>query len=286
MGNKVSSSKSKRDSVPTAKRIAKNKKGSVPIAKSIATSNKCLVPIPKSKKATMATAKRIAKSKKDSVPIATRKKGGSVPIAKRKKAPIGNQADRQKSEQSLALERSPCTKEEVWKKLEPCQRAAMRHVDSQAKSLHGKALPALLKRALLLGFTHADLDSSLVYIRDEAPIVVHLGAETLALLCKDPWYRSQFETGTSKGVNDRAQRQQWENLMFANAYASAKDGEHPKYGCLNITGDIRGVCGARGYGELFMTLAPAVRHRTSFSNGIKPYGSVRVPMATNDWFRP
>jgi hypothetical protein len=114
----------------------------------------------------------------------------------------------------------------------------MRHVDSLAKSLHGKALPALRKRVLLLGFTKADLEQCLVYIREDANIVVHLGAETHALLCKDPWYRSQFETGTSKGLNDRARRQHWENIMFAKAYASARDDEHPKYGCLNITGDI------------------------------------------------
>ena len=258
------------------------------------------VSIAKSNKGSVPVAKCIAKRKNGGVPIAQRKKGGSAPIAKRKKAPVGNQTDMQKSgrarlelagklhkrEQSLDLKRWLRTKEEVWKKLTPCQRAAMSHVDSLAKSLHSKALPALQKRVLRLGFTKTDLEKSLLYIRDDAPIVVHLSAETLALLCKDPWYRSQFETGTSKGINDRARRQNWENIMFAKAYASVRDSEHPKYGCLNITGDIRGVRGARRYGELFMTLAPDVRHRTSFSNAGTGHLKGQGKVATNAWFGP
>jgi len=174
--------------------------------------------------------------------------------------------EEQKSRISLERHSAPATKEEVWKKLTGCQQAAMRHVDSVARGLHDTALPVLRERVLALGFKHADLDALLAYVRDDAPIVVHLGVETLALLCKDPWYRSQFETGTSKGTNDRARRQTWEDAMFAGAYAAASDGEHPKYGCFNVTGDIRGVRGAKQYGEFFITLAPAVRHRTSFSN--------------------
>jgi len=54
--------------------------------------------------------------------------------------------------------------------------------------------------------------------------------------------------------------------MFSKAYASARKEERPKYLCLNITGDIQGVKGARMYGDVFITLAAAVWLRTSFAN--------------------
>ena len=193
--------------------------------------------------------------------------------------------DEQERQQSLELERHrPSTKEEVWGVLTGPQQAAMRHVDSVARGLHDAALPALQSRVLQLGFTHEDLDACLRYIRDEAPIVVHLDAKTLALLCTDLWYRSQFETGTSKGTQDLAKRQQWEDAMFAKAYAAASNDEHPKYGALNLTGDIMGVRGANKYGEFFITLAPAVRHRTSFANQDTGSQMGKGKMASNSWY--
>ena len=200
-------------------------------------------------------------------------------------AELARKLDEQERNESLRLKRHhPSNKEEVWGVLTGPQQAAMRHVDSVARGLHDAALPALQSRVLRLGFKDKHLDACLRYIRDEAPIVVHLDAKTLALLCTDPWYRSQFETGTSKGKKDLAQRQQWEESMFARAYAAAGNGERPKYGALNITGDIMGVRGARIYGEFFITLSPAVRHRTSFANQDSGGQKGTGKMATNSWY--
>ncbi|KAJ1479978.1 hypothetical protein T484DRAFT_1901871 [Baffinella frigidus] len=123
---------------------------------------------------------------------------------------LARKLDQQERQESLELKRHshPSTKEDVWLQLTGCQQAAMRNVDSVARGLHEAALPAPRTRVVQLGFTNEDLDAGLIYIRDEAPIVVHLDVGTLALLCGDPWYRSQFETGTSKGTKSLASHQQ------------------------------------------------------------------------------
>ena len=118
----------------------------------------------------------------------------------------------------------------------PCKRAAMRHVDSVAHANHVVALPAVRGRVKALGFETNDLDACLAYIRDDAPIIVHFNAHTPNHLHKDPWYHSQFETGTSKGSLDHTVRKSWEDAMFSKAFASACKEERPKYCCLNIMG--------------------------------------------------
>jgi len=175
-------------------------------------------------------------------------------------------------------------REEAWSRLTPRQREALGYVDCVARDLHDEAMPALRARALSLGYADDDVDACLAYVRDDAPVIVHLKTKTLRHLCSDPWYRSQFETGTSGGTLDRKRRQRWEDAMFGAAYADAPDEEHPKYGCLNITGDILGVRGARGYGKLYLTLAPSVRYRTSFSNKDTGQQAGKSKMATNDWY--
>ena len=52
--------------------------------------------------------------------------------------------------------------------------------------------------------------------------------------------------------------------MFGPAYDRCSAFQRPKYGCVNITGDIEGVKPARHYGRLFMTLKKSVRHRCTF----------------------
>ena len=52
--------------------------------------------------------------------------------------------------------------------------------------------------------------------------------------------------------------------MFGGAYDSCSNFDRPKYGVLNLTGDIRGVQVARSYGAFVLTLKPHVRYRTTF----------------------
>ena len=54
------------------------------------------------------------------------------------------------------------------------------------------------------------------YVKNDAPIIIHLKPEILSLLIKDPehLYRSQFETGTTRGSLIQEGRKQWEDTIF------------------------------------------------------------------------
>ena len=193
-------------------------------------------------------------------------------------------AQKLEKEQALRHARGNLSYEQVFDGLEQCQQYALQHVDGTAKGMHQAALAALQARVKAIGFDAADLDAILKYIADDAPIIIHMTEEVLRLLCKDPFYRTQFETGTSKGTLSTEKRQGWEDAMFGGAYDGAKGGDHPKYGCLNMTGDIAGVKIARGYGTLYMTLSAAVRHRTTFANQDTGGTAGKGKLATNRWY--
>jgi len=210
--------------------------------------------------------------------------------AQRESLELARKLDKEEREESLKSAPSVkkcselCSKEQVWEQLTPCERAAMGHVDSVAQANQVAALPALGARVKTVGFEANDLDACLAYIRDDAPILVHFNARTLNHPCKDPWCRSQFETGTSIGSFGHTIRKSWQDAMLSKVCASARKEERPKYGCLNITGDIQGVKGARIYGDFFITLAPAVRLHTSFANMDTGGQGGRAKMATNCWY--
>jgi hypothetical protein len=156
------------------------------------------------------------------------------------------------------------TKEKILTSLESCQLAALLYVENKAQSMHDLALPALERRVQDLGFSGEALHRCLQYIRNDAPIIIHLTEFALNELVKDTHYRSLFETGTSGGSKQRSARRKWEDSMFDSAYKECENHMRPKYGCLNITGDIAGVHPARYYGSLFITLESHVRHRATF----------------------
>lgn len=52
--------------------------------------------------------------------------------------------------------------------------------------------------------------------------------------------------------------------MFGPAYDRCSAFQRPKYGCVNITGDIEGVKPARNYGDLHIILKKSIRHRCTF----------------------
>lgn len=176
------------------------------------------------------------------------------------------------------------TKQQVLDSLESsCESQAIKYVTRKAKKLHQEALPKLQQRVEELGFPESALTNCLEYIRDDAPIVIHLKEETLAKLVEDTHYRSLFETKTSGGNKRMSVRKRWEKTLFGSWYSGCQDFQRPKYGCLNISGDIRGVRPARGYGRLFITLANHVRHRCTFSDqdtGTDP----SCTLATNEYY--
>jgi len=158
--------------------------------------------------------------------------------------------------------------EDLLQSLDRCQRDALIAVERQARIRHEAAYPKVQKRITSLGYKHQDLDNCLSYIRNEAPIIIHLNEQCLSFLAApgETHYRNLFEVNTSGGSPAHTPRRQWERSMFGSSYDRAKPFQRVKYGCLNFTGDIEGVSPARCYGQLFITLKQSVRHRCTFFN--------------------
>ena len=178
------------------------------------------------------------------------------------------------------------TKTQVLAALAPCQLNAVNYVKDKAKKLHERALLELKKRVQHVGggsHTQTELMQCLEYIRDEAPIIIHLQETTLRTLVNDTHYRNQFETKTSGGKRDYEVRQQWEREMFASCYDDVAGKMRVKYGCLNFCGDILGVKSVRTqYGPAYIVLKSHVRHRATFSLESKATRSTTI--ATNEYY--
>eukprot|EP00927_Polykrikos_kofoidii_P079189 TRINITY_DN7597_c0_g1_i1.p1 TRINITY_DN7597_c0_g1~~TRINITY_DN7597_c0_g1_i1.p1 ORF type:complete len:662 (+),score=122.99 TRINITY_DN7597_c0_g1_i1:94-2079(+) len=150
-------------------------------------------------------------------------------------------------------------------KLVDCQRHALRHIRSLAKSNHEAAMPQLQKRLQTLGFQDSDLWMTLAWIREMAPILVHLNLDKMMqFLENDTHYRNQFETASSGGLLKPAVRQRWERDLFGGAYDSANGFDRPKYGVLNAMNDYRGVVMCVQYGDSYVVLKNS-RLRCTFS---------------------
>ena len=180
----------------------------------------------------------------------------------------------------------PSSMEDVLPSLDKCQRDALCAIESEARKRHETALPKVRQRITSLGYKTEDLDNCLKYIRNEAPIIIHMNENCLRNLAKpeETHYRNLFEVNTSGGSSSTGQRKQWERNMFGHFYDNATPFQRVKYGCINLTGDIEGVAPARSYGNLFMTLKSSVRHRCTFFNmdtssfgsghGLSSYGAM------------
>jgi len=151
------------------------------------------------------------------------------------------------------------------KSLKSCQVEALFNVRRSCKKQHQEKYPALLTRCQELGYSELDLENTLAYIKERAPLIVHLDLENIVdKLASDTHYRNQFETGTSGGNMDLDLRRCWADYLFGKAYANAEDVDRPKFGVLNFTADPRGVSSCRRYGDCFLTLR-SVRLRTTLS---------------------
>lgn len=116
-----------------------------------------------------------------------------------------------------------------------------------------------------LSLTDDDLWMTLAYIRELAPIIVHLNlTKMMQFMESDTHYRNQFETNSSNGLLCTGTRAQWERDLFGGCYDSAAPFERPKYGVLDVMNDHRGVVCARQYGDSYFTLKD-VRLRCTFA---------------------
>jgi len=113
--------------------------------------------------------------------------------------------------------------------MRPCQQAAIRHIRNLAQENHERALPKLQERVKKLNYTENDLFMALAWIRELAPIIVHLNLDKVGkFLLEDSHYRNQFETNTSGGLLKTSAREKWERGLFGTAYDGAAAFERPK----------------------------------------------------------
>jgi hypothetical protein len=137
------------------------------------------------------------------------------------------------------------------------QSQAVKYVAITSRILSQKVELKVNSRVLKM---RGDFEQLLLYIRDRAPIIIHLNLSAAArYLDTDTHYRNCFET---RGHNSG--RVSWEDRMFGNIYHDATPFERVKYGVLNVLNDPYGVQACYGYGNSYLRLKK-VRLRTSFA---------------------
>lgn len=149
--------------------------------------------------------------------------------------------------------------------MEDCQKRAIKHIRTLAKSNHEAALPRVQSRVKKLGYTDNDLWMTLAWIRELAPIIVHTNLDKMMKwMEEDTHYRNQFETATSGGLLKPAVREKWERDLFGGCYEKAQHCDRCKYGVQNVMNDYRGVTKCKQYGDSYFVLKDA-RLRCTFS---------------------
>ncbi|CAE7305756.1 unnamed protein product [Symbiodinium sp. CCMP2592] len=129
------------------------------------------------------------------------------------------------------------------------------------------AEPGLQRPDSRWGYSKDTLTKVLAYIRDEAPIVIHVDlVKYVSSFQADTHYRNQFETRTTGGSSDLGKRKAWESRLFPESYDEAQHFDRVKYGVLNAVNDPRGIVSvAKQYGQDYLVLRGA-RLRTTFSD--------------------
>lgn len=150
-------------------------------------------------------------------------------------------------------------------KLEACQKQALMHIRALARDNHERAFGKLQQRIYGLDMTDEDLEKMFTWIRELAPIVIHVNINKIGqYLENDTHYRNQFETATSGGKLSTDLRKKWEERLFGPAYTDAEPFDRPKYGVLSVFNDYRGVLGCKQYGDSYLVLNDA-RVRSTLS---------------------
>ncbi|CAK0862255.1 unnamed protein product [Prorocentrum cordatum] len=143
------------------------------------------------------------------------------------------------------------------KSLHGCQRNALKRVRGSAEDLHRRALAKLRERCERLQIIDG-LEQIFEWVLWDAPIIIHIDLDAVGRYLKeDSYYRNQFETGTTKGLNILPIREGWEEKLFGECYKDALPFERPKYGVLDIMNDPEGVLAAKDYGRSYAILKQA-----------------------------
>eukprot|EP00759_Apiculatamorpha_spiralis_P002465 PhF_6_TR10978/c0_g2_i4/m.17729 len=93
-------------------------------------------------------------------------------------------------------------RDSIYRYCDELQRSAVMYIVETCREYSDAAYPPLLHRIKSLGKTERDLQRVLCYIRDDAPIIIHVNLDQddrLSKMTRDGFYRNQFETKTSNG---------------------------------------------------------------------------------------
>ncbi len=183
-------------------------------------------------------------------------------------------------------------------RLNETQRAVMKDVEAKAAQRSKAARPALETRVKSLGYTVAQLDKALEYIKTSAPTTINFSpdkalrqqtsaygaAATMKYEVKvdreksrlidafavDGHYKNQFETGITSGSSSAypgGSRDGWEKNIFEGGYHKHDliPAERPKYGALNAGQYANST--ASHYGSCYFELKAEARSRITFTAG-------------------
>lgn len=146
------------------------------------------------------------------------------------------------------------------------QRMSVNLIFAASREESDKAIPSLKKKITNLGFDEDALMQTLIYIRDRAPIIIHLNLSIcLKHLINDTHFRNLFEIGRGGGCNNQKTRAAHESRIFNTIYDDAEPFDRVKYGVLNVLNDPQGVKACCGYGQSYLILKK-VRLRTTFAS--------------------
>lgn len=185
-------------------------------------------------------------------------------------------------------------------RLNDTQQAVVADVKTKAKDRSEGARAALLEVAKRNGYTEAEVDQVLAYIKEKAPVTVNIHPDKaltqqtraysygsapadmpeykvsvdratsrlIDALLVDGHYKNQFETGVTSGSSSAypgGSRDKWEETIFEGGYHkhSLVPAERPKYGAMNAANNPAGPAGQ--YGSCYMVLKPGIKERTTFT---------------------
>lgn len=97
------------------------------------------------------------------------------------------------------------------------------HVQQHAQHESDAAYDSVLQKIKDIGKGEKELQRVIRYVRNEAPIIVHLNLDnSLDYLISDTHYRSCFETHTGTDGGNLGTRSSFEGKIFGSAYDNSK----------------------------------------------------------------
>eukprot|EP00039_Didymoeca_costata_P012548 m.181033 g.181033 ORF g.181033 m.181033 type:complete len:943 (-) comp15510_c0_seq2:242-3070(-) len=174
--------------------------------------------------------------------------------------------------------------------LSTSQQQAFDTIEAHAKDASLKAEDELFleMQTYYPSFTRENLKTILKYIAKKAELHVNIkllrtdkDTGDLINIAESMWndgrLKNLFETGHGGGVTKKDLRKQWEHNLFDGAYDSCEDKERPKYGNLNVLGNLAGDVFCSRYGGSYLVLKPHMRQRVTVCSGDSAWCKSRSP---------